>query len=1298
MLNITRLTDSVQIDEPITQIYHISDIHVRLHERIDEYEKVFNTFFDQLEECEQPESSIILISGDIVHNKAHLSPELILCVRNMFESLASLLPVFIIMGNHDVNMTNEQRVDSLTALLDNLEYQNNIHYMKDQGIYEYRNLQFVVSSFLNTNKQIVSIDDVHSTLEHYKQHIQNHQHEQYEYTYTIGLYHGLINNTRTYTHTIESCNVTIKDFDGYDLFLLGDNHLQQFIRPHIAYAGSMIQQDFGEKSDKHGYILWKLNPHTYNVESKSIELYNETGFRSIVVANDQIANEHPFCDDILTFPPNVYLRIYLHNTTDEGIENVVKYIKNDRKINILKLIHKPLNTKELIDQIGNNESGTYELNHQQLVSLDYHNGKLIPEYMSAKEPDITDDELNELTELNCRLYQKLPDEFKATKNNSTYWKIKHLTFSGFFCYSEGMNELNFETKTGITGIIASNRMGKSAIVDILLYALFEKCSRGTLKDIISINTDSFLVRVVFESGNVEYRIERSGTRKKNVVKFTKRGERGEDVLLHEQTKNDTNKVIREIVGTYDDFILTSVSLQNDISGLIKMSNSERKQQLSKQLRLNIFEQLGLLIKEEHKFNEYEIKRIRNELLGFRKDDILTKLEEHEQQIGQIDTHITHGKNMMKNINIKLNQYHEKIQATNEKIVTQTDLDTIVHQMDELSNKIDEYDVQTVKLYHALSNSTPSLKNIQKYIPTDQEEYDNEQYEHIKSNNEKLINQTLDVRQRQFEQVEHKIEDMTKQLTRLTVPIKLNTRNMTVSNLKEKINELSIKSEQMNKQIETTSVQIEQLKTVNVQMEKRSVTYQHELNTYTNQSSDEQQTQQVIQLNTLIIETQVKLKHYEQLKQVSYNNTCFDCMNNPFVIEAIEFNQRNTNNELITQLSDQLTSYKMIMNNSVKQLDECNSQLAENQTKLMRLYEQLNRLSNLRDTYTKQIITFTELIKQLETYETQMCEYQQLNVSNKKIEHEIATIKTTKAKIQKQIAGINHYWHQITTLDSKITELDLKWQFLSTKHNEMEEQYKKTYQLNEYNTKLKKLIEQATINYNKVERTTNEYQRQREEHERAKYMLSEQLKHHNTQTAKLTQLQHAHITLDRYKKMMSKEGIVYYVLIEQVKRLEILANSYLSDIVDFKLRMAMDDGKSIDINIVNPSLEVNNMMKQNKQSKQNKRQSKVTSTASTLDYPIEQGSGFEKFVSNLALKQGLLEISHLSRANIFIVDEGFGNFDTENLASVKNVFDYLRNKFEKVLIISHIEQLQDSIDNQINIVRDKKKQCSRIIDV
>ena len=80
-----------------------------------------------------------------------------------------------------------------------------------------------------------------------------------------------------------------------------------------------------------------------------------------------------------------------------------------------------------------------------------------------------------------------------------------------------------------------------------------------------------------------------------------------------------------------------------------------------------------------------------------------------------------------------------------------------------------------------------------------------------------------------------------------------------------------------------------------------------------------------------------------------------------------------------------------------------------------------------------------------------------------------------------------------------------------------------------------------------------------------------------------------------------------------------------------------------------------------------------------EWPINLSSGMEKFVSSLALRVGLINISNLPSPNFLVIDEGFGSLDSENLSNMKGAFDYLKTQFQSLFIISHLDTIKDFMD-------------------
>ena len=75
---------------------------------------------------------------------------------------------------------------------------------------------------------------------------------------------------------------------------------------------------------------------------------------------------------------------------------------------------------------------------------------------------------------------------------------------------------------------------------------------------------------------------------------------------------------------------------------------------------------------------------------------------------------------------------------------------------------------------------------------------------------------------------------------------------------------------------------------------------------------------------------------------------------------------------------------------------------------------------------------------------------------------------------------------------------------------------------------------------------------------------------------------------------------------------------------------------------------------------------------------------ERFVSSLAIRIGLINVSTLPRPNFIIVDEGFGSLDSDNIANMQGAFLYLRTQFDFTMVITHLDTIKDYMDILIPI--------------
>jgi DNA repair exonuclease SbcCD ATPase subunit len=159
--------------------------------------------------------------------------------------------------------------------------------------------------------------------------------------------------------------------------------------------------------------------------------------------------------------------------------------------------------------------------------------------------------------------------------------------------------------------------------------------------------------------------------------------------------------------------------------------------------------------------------------------------------------------------------------------------------------------------------------------------------------------------------------------------------------------------------------------------------------------------------------------------------------------------------------------------------------------------------------------------------------------------------------------------------------------------------------------------------------------------------------------KVTDLEDRYAAYEYYLDAIKRDGVPYELITKALPAIEGAVNDILAQIVDFSIILEMY-GKNINTYIVYDDDNV---------------------------WPLELSSGMERFVSSLAIRVGLINVSNLPRSNFLAIDEGFGNMDADNLNSVYQLFQYLKSQFQFTMVVSHIESMRDAVDSLIEIKKE-----------
>lgn len=701
--------------EKLNTIFHISDIHIRLFKRKDEYIDVFNNLYKELE-SRKSDDAIIVVAGDIVHGKTEMSPELVDLTSDFFKNLGDIMPTIVVPGNHDANLNNMSRLDALSPIIKTLNHPN-VHYFTDSALYKVADTVFSMMSVLEPVDNYILADKIN-----------------FDGT-KIAIFHGPIDSALSDTGwKITNEKIKTNLFDGFDIALLGDIHKYQVLqeyreikdsngniikKPIVCYPGSLIQQNYGESIDKHGFLIWNVE----NKDYEFVKIPNKYGFITVDIKNGVVTS------DLSEMPSKPRMRLRVDETSQSELKECLADLRS--KYSPIEVSINRSNVKGMISD----DQERIDLSHIREVSFQ---NALIEDYLTRNH-DINKKVMQKIFDINEHLNKLLPVE-DIIRN--IIWKPKLFKFSNMFSYGPN-NVIDFSKIHGLAGLFSANASGKTSLLESLTFCLFDRCSK-TFKasNILNNRKDKFVCELHLDIAGEEYIIKRTAVQSKTgtvsvKVNFDKVLPDGTLSSLNGEQRKDTNNVIKSYIGTYEDFILTAVSSQNNSANFIDKTNTERKDLLNAFMDITIFDALydigaeeirdyQVLLKEYEK-NDYEgeiaeldvkIEKYDNEykLLKISRDSVSDEKKKIDDEILSLVKTIISVDDSIKDID-----FLERKKESNQKLLKENDEKMSLYTEKLLSLKAEHQlsvellkklsDGNIIKRYEDLNNLETELNNL-----------------------------------------------------------------------------------------------------------------------------------------------------------------------------------------------------------------------------------------------------------------------------------------------------------------------------------------------------------------------------------------------------------------------------------------------------------------------------------------------------------------------------------------------------------------------------------------------------------
>jgi len=426
---------------------------------------------------------------------------------------------------------------------------------------------------------------------------------------------------------------------------------------------------------------------------------------------------------------NGFIRVdwqdYPENRTVETINRVKTYFsekygipKTSVKINFTPIL------KNTVGKVIDITDGLVD----NIMDTAYQRG-LFLEWVKLTDVDV---DFNRLCRLDDRVNEVLVNEGEEDIRYRR-WSINKLWINNFLSFGED-NIIEYNNLKGLTVVnsIPANQGGKTIFsIDSLLFLFFGKTTKADVaSEIFNTYTDKNEVTVggQIDIDGEEYIIERKLFRKKtktggyktsSELNFYRILADGSKENLEGEQRRETDSLISDTIGTYDDFMLTIIATSKNLEDLIETKPTQRGRLLTKFIGLEVIEKKEEInkrlmsdFKSKMKSNLYNTKQLEIDI-----ENNLETIEENEKQIIEIGEKL---KEVDGKITVAITKKEDLL---SEKYIIDDEIKDVNPKT--LKDEIDQLSIQGVKLKDELGAVNIGIKKLEKV------EYDDDIHEEIR---------------------------------------------------------------------------------------------------------------------------------------------------------------------------------------------------------------------------------------------------------------------------------------------------------------------------------------------------------------------------------------------------------------------------------------------------------------------------------------------------------------------------------------------------------------------------------------
>ncbi|MCK9440307.1 MAG: SMC family ATPase [Methanothrix sp.] len=818
---------------------------------------------------------------------------------------------------------------------------------------------------------------------------------------------------------------------------------------------------------------------------------------------------------------------------------------------------------------------------------------------------------------------------------------------------------------GVMPIIGDNGAGKSSIFYAILLAIYGKVlkddSEIPIKDLISTDgSTELLVKLLFSHNLKTYSIERiykktvskSDVEKYDQVKCEFLEIIGDTtILLSNKGKNSTNAKIISILGKDCSNFCNSIFFpQGEEDRLAKLSPAGFVEEISKLKNITIWEQLR--------------KKAVGEL-----ENIVSMIDGIEMYIKDSIDEISHKEeisNRIKELDIFIKEKREEISIIESKLsdlsLNKNNINNLLSQIKRIESDIFDYKEDICDIDKDIKTYKDKVSDYNNII------FDKENI--IKNKNKQDILQDKKV------ELEKKMYEKNNLLS--SISIIENDVNQAEFNIKRQISELTNRrnsllllindEEQINNRHLYCINYLNSLESLQEEYDQLDIANQQYLIDVTKLNSRNDQLRMLIKEET------------EKVKKIINTCTCSECErpidNNGLEqikscktvkIDSYKIEGRNNSIE-IERLNNLICQNKQILvelKSKLLQKHNCTIEIGQLQSKLNNINSakeevelfnpKILELNNIIENrlYSNKINELISLKERLNSIVYNNNDYEEIN-------KELLLLRDIDVKLHK----LKNAEEQLPLLENKLNDLISK---LDNRQNKIIELEKELidYNKNSLINSMEIIQKEENINKNLLENIKREFNILMKDFGSQQTSLDNIIKKEDKIKAKqneILKLKNEKYLLDIAIEMYSKSGIPTLIIENMLPQIEKEANSLLQLMMSehsIKFdRPKRADGTYMDKIVI--------MIRDKRGHKR----------------PFNTFSGAEAFQISFSLR-----VAICGSEDVMFIDEGFGKLDDKNMGLITKTLGALKSKFNKIILITHVEKLKEMFDIKLKVELD-----------